>query len=130
MAKSVEGGLRGDLKRLHGVEIGEVHWNLGGFHTINQNDLIFQTTGGVTANQGFFANVSDTRRLGLELAFDGGYGRVNWFLSYSYVEATFRDPLLVNSPHHPLANADGDIPVEEGDSVPGIPAISSNWEPM
>ncbi len=121
VAKGVEGGIRGDLSRLWGLDIGEVHWNLGGFHTLNEDDIIFQATGGVTANEGFFANVGDTRRLGLELALDGGYERVNWFLNYSYVEATFRDPLLVNSPNHPLANVDGDIAVEEGDTVPGIP---------
>lgn len=121
VAKSGEGGFRGDLSRLGGLDIGEVQWNLAGFHTLNEDDIIFQATGGVTANEGFFANVGDTRRLGLELALDGGYGRVNWFLNYSYVEATFRDPLLVNSPSHPLANVDGDIAVEEGDTVPGIP---------
>jgi iron complex outermembrane receptor protein len=42
-------------------------------------------------------------------------------LNYSFVQAEFRSPLLVPSPSNPYQNALGDIQVEPGDRLPGIP---------
>jgi len=121
VAKGFEGGFRGRLME-------RVNWQVGGFQITNVDDIVFQATGGATANQGFFANVGDTRRSGVEVGLEGTYGKVNWFLNYSYVEATFRTPFIGSSPFHPQAqdlNGDGEateIQVEEGDRIPGVPA--------
>lgn len=123
VAKSFEGGARGRLLQA-------VNWNLGGFHTINVDDIIFQATGGATGNEGFFANVGDTRRAGMELGLSGNYKRLAWFANYSFVDATFRDPFIASSPNNPNArdlNGDGEdaeIQVEDGDRIPGIPQHS------
>ncbi len=122
VAKSIEGGFRGELDSAAGIGLSRVNWHVGAFHTVNEDDIIFQSTGGVSANEGFFDNVGDTRRLGAELGLDGLIGPVNWYLNYSYVEATFRDGFTASSPNHPLADADGDIAVQQGDTIPGIPA--------
>ncbi|MEN8260458.1 MAG: TonB-dependent receptor [Pseudomonadota bacterium] len=124
VAKAVEGGFRGDFRRIGDIDVGRVNWNIGAFHTINEDDIIFQSTGGVTASEGFFDNIGDTRRVGAELGLDGTYGPVNWFLNYSYVDATFRDDFFVNSPNHPIADDDGNIAVNKGDRIPGIPQHS------
>ena len=121
VAKTVEAGFRGDFSHISGLDVGAVNWHVGGFHTINEDDIIFQSTGGTTANQGFFANIGDTRRVGAELGLDGTYGIVKWFLNYSYVHATYRDGFRVSSPNNPFADDDGTIPVNRGDSIPGIP---------
>ncbi len=114
VAKSVEAGVRGSYADL-------INWNLSLFHTINKDDIIFQSTGGTTGNQGFFDNIGDTKRQGIELGLSGDYARINWFLNYSYVDATFDSSFLTNSPTHPLADDNGLIQVNSGDRIPGIP---------
>ncbi len=120
VAKTVEVGLRGELAQVGGLDVGRLNWNVVGFHTINEDDIIFQSTGGVASNEGFFDNIGDTRRTGVELGLNGTYQIIDWFLNYSFVDATFRDSFFVSSPNHPQAAANGTIPVKAGDNIPGI----------
>jgi iron complex outermembrane receptor protein len=99
---------------------------------VNRADILFQATGGAQANVGFFDNVSDTRRRGVELEVAQQLGPVNWTVNYSLVDATFRDRFVVNSPNHPLFGAAADalgaelivgagkLLVEPGARLPGI----------
>lgn len=121
VAKSFEGGLRGQVDQSGGKDDASMTWNAGVFHTANDNDIIFQSTGGVSANEGFFDNVGDTVRRGIELGLSGDYGRLNWFANYAFVNADFDDSFTATSPNHPFANDDGEIKVEKGDRIPGIP---------
>ena len=110
VAKSFEFGVRG--------QVGPVQHRLGYYHTTNNDDIIFQTTGRST---GLFANVDETLRQGFEAAFTGAFQQLDWSLSYSYVDATFEDDFMALSPAHDFANDDGEIAVSEGDRIPGIP---------
>src|SRR5262249_47433137 len=78
VARNWEAGLRGEFD---GGAMGRAHWNAGVFRTTNVHDLLFQATGGAQSNEGFFANVGDTRRQGLETSISGKLfdGRVDWF---------------------------------------------------
>jgi outer membrane receptor protein involved in Fe transport len=122
VAKTYEAGLRGHLE--------DVQWNFGGFQTTNSNDIIFQATGGISGNQGFFANVGDTRRSGVEVAASGTWRALSWFANGSFVRAIFLDPFISSSPAHPDAvdlNGDGqarEVEVKSGDRIPGIPEYS------
>ena len=112
VARSVEFGARWTLDDL------DMH--VGVFHTNNYDDIIFQTTGRST---GLFANVEKTRRLGFESSFNGNWKNLDWFLAYSYIEATFEAPFEALSPNHPFADEDeGTIQVQPGDRIPGVPA--------
>lgn len=123
VAESFEAGLRGAFGKT-------LAWNLGIFHTINRKDIIFQATGGATSNIGFFDNIGDTRRMGLEAGLSGlVFDDWRWFLRYSLVDATFRNNFFVSSPTHPNKIETWDatdytysavIPVEKGDHIPGI----------
>lgn len=120
VANTWETGFRGRLKNL---AEGHMDWNLGFFHTINNNDIIFQSSGGVVANTGYFANVGQTQRQGIELGLSGNfYERWRWSSNYSYIDATFQTPFLSHSPNNPAADGNGDIRVDAGDRIPGIPA--------
>ena len=121
VARSFEGGLRGQIQQIGGTGGGNLTWNAGVFHTTNEDDIIFQTTGGVSANEGFFANVGDTVRKGVEVGLSGDYGGLDWFANYAFVNAEFDDPFTTTSPNHPFANSNGKIAVEKGDRIPGIP---------
>ncbi|MFB3090103.1 MAG: TonB-dependent receptor, partial [Gammaproteobacteria bacterium] len=107
VTKSFEGGFRGTLNS-------DVEWNLGAFHSINNDDIIFISTGGISSNEGFFDNIGDTKRVGVELGLSGSWNKLDWFTNYSYLEATFDDSFTSSSPNNPLADANGDIAVEEG----------------
>jgi iron complex outermembrane receptor protein len=112
VARTVEGGVRG--------RIGRTSWNATVFNTINRDDIIFVSSGALT-NQGHFENVGDTRRNGLELGAAGAIGaHAHWTAAYTWLNATFRSPLVLSSPHHPDA-IDGEIPVAVGSNLPGIP---------
>jgi iron complex outermembrane receptor protein len=112
VAKSFEVGIRGVLALL------DADYHLGFFNTNNQDDIIFQSTGRTT---GLFANVDETRRRGVESSLRGQTQRFDWFLAYSWVDATFEDDFMVLSPNHPFANNDGEIMVSAGDTIPGVP---------
>ena len=110
VAKSVEFGVRGVWH--------EIEHRVGYFRTINHDDIIFQSTGRAT---GLFANVEETKREGVETALAGNFRGVDWFTAYSYLEATYGSAFSALSPNHPLADADGEIRVRDGDRIPGIP---------
>jgi outer membrane receptor protein involved in Fe transport len=112
VAKTFEAGVRG--RWVAG------HWHAGLFRTTNDDDILFISAGALT-NEGFFDNVGETRRDGVEIDVGGTAGdRVEWFASYTYVDATFRDAFAVASPNNPAA-VDGEIQVEAGDRLPLIP---------
>ena len=139
VARSAELGLRGRLEN-------GIAWHAGLFHTVNKDDILFQTTGGAQANMGFFDNVSDTRRRGIELELAQRVGRFGWKLDYSLIDATFRDSFIVNSPNHPLFGDDADevdgaelivgedkLQVNPGREIPGLARHQANlaldWQP-
>jgi iron complex outermembrane recepter protein len=77
---------------------------------------------GALTNRGYFDNVGDTRRRGVELNFEGGAagGRLSWFTHYTWLQAQFEESFRVASPNNPAA-IDGEIPVARGDRIPGVP---------
>ena len=123
VANTWEGGLRGNLNSVLGK--GDMKWNLGYFHTINNNDIIFRRdlTSGLIS-QGYFDNVGTTRRYGIEGGSQVNYPQLfslidDWHFTtnYTYLNARFMsgfnglDPLGIE----PSA------PVNPGDKIPGIP---------
>jgi outer membrane receptor protein involved in Fe transport len=128
VAKSAEIGIRKEASE-------GLRWHLGGFYTINHNDILFQTTGGPQANVGFFDNVGDSRRTGVELSLSQRMQRFRWSIEYSYIDATFDDAFVVNSPNHPVFDDDPQSPsivgeeklfVASGSHIPGIPQHQGN----
>lgn len=128
VANSFELGASGSLDA--GLHPTGFRWHVGAFATTSRNDILFQTVGGPQANVGFFQNVGDTRRAGLELRIGQSLRRLDWRLAYSYIEATYRDDFLVSSPNHPAfeddpgspaIEGDGKLRVRSGDYIPGIP---------
>jgi outer membrane receptor protein involved in Fe transport len=117
VARSFEAGLRGRL-------LGRINWNVGTFYTRNEDDIVFQSADGVLGNIGFFDNVGDTQRVGIEAGISGTYGLVNWFVNYGFVRATFEDSFIESSSNHPHASPEGTIRVNKGNRIPGIPEHS------
>ncbi len=114
-----EAGARGRWGR-------DAAWSVAVFRTDLDNDIQFISSGGSATNAGFFQNVGATRREGLELALDDRISRLEFSARYSYISATFRTPLVLNSPNNSAAQpiqcpTCADIQVMPGNRIPGIP---------
>ena len=116
VAKTWETGFRGEFRELWG---GRVNWNAGFFHTQNTNDILFITSGNLRG-EGYFDNVGQTLRQGLEVGLTGDYEQVRFMLNYTFLDATFQNGFLSASPNNPNA-VDGFVPVQAGDYIPGLP---------
>lgn len=114
VAKTWEGGFRGTLDN-------NIVWNAGLFSATNHDDIMFVSTGGATGNTGFFDNIGKTQRQGIELGASGAADKLSWGANYTYLDATFRDGFALSSPNNPTADENGDIHVENGDKLPGLP---------
>lgn len=113
VAKTFEAGFRGDL--------GNMNYSAAAFNTTNEDDILFQTGVGLVG-QGFFDNVGDTERQGVELFLNGSVldDRLGWFFKYTYLEAEFQEDFQIASENHPNA-VDERLQVEDGDEIPAIP---------
>jgi outer membrane receptor protein involved in Fe transport len=112
VANTFEAGLRGSA--------GFGNWHAGVFRTTNEDDILFISAGALT-NEGFFDNVGETRREGIELELNGeSDAGVGWFMAYTWLDATFRESLAFPSPNNPAA-VDGEVVVGPGDRLPLIP---------
>ena len=112
VTKTFEVGLRGELS--------DISWNADLFQGTSFDDLIFVSSGALT-NEGYFQNVAQTLRQGVELSIGGTlFNRLHGLLNYTFISATFETDLTVSSPNHPEAKG-GEINVEEGDRIPGVP---------
>ncbi|MDB6085610.1 MAG: TonB-dependent receptor [Gammaproteobacteria bacterium] len=131
IAHTYEVGARGQT----GIaRTGRLSWNASVFRTDSRDDIYGIAT---SVSTGFFQNIGSTRRQGVEIGVN--YQGRDWsaYGQYSYIDATFRAPLTLNSPSNPFKDANGDIHVVPGDRLPGIPAhrlkagadysISSKW---
>lgn len=123
VARNLEFGLRHAATPM-------TEWSVNTFLNRVKDDIVFQTTGGVSSNEGFFSNASDTQRLGLSAQLETGSEALRWTLHYSWLRATFEDNFMVSSPNHPLA-IDDRIPVRAGDRMPGLPthnlSLTGDW---
>jgi iron complex outermembrane receptor protein len=113
-----EAGLRGHFS-LPEIAPGSITWNASLFRTNVDDDIYGVAT---SLSSGYFQNIGGTRRQGAELGLKYEDERLSMFLDYSYVDATFESAFLLNSPQNSFADANGNIQVEPGDVLPGIPA--------
>jgi iron complex outermembrane receptor protein len=108
-ARTYEVGVRGKLP------LGDaLSWSLALFRTDLSNDILFITA--ETGGAGFFQNVAGTRRQGIEAGVQGRWKRLSYFLSYAYVDSTYRSSETLSSVTDPNG-----VQVRKGDHIPGIP---------
>jgi len=109
-------GLRGKFAK--GSSNGEVSWNLSVFRTVLHDDIYGIST---SVASGFFQNIGDTRRQGIEAGLAYRTPRFSAYANYSLVQATFESTFLTPSPSNPFQDANGNIQVTSGDRFPLIP---------
>jgi iron complex outermembrane receptor protein len=121
VAKTWEGGFRGNFDQF--LERGDMKWNLGYFHTVNHDDIIFNR-GGDSISEGFFSNVGQTRRYGIEAGATLNYAQLfsnidDWHFAtnYTYLNARFMDGFTIQNP----LDDDEGAQVRRGNRIPGMP---------
>lgn len=119
VAKSFELGASG-RHRMGGWSI---DWLASAYRATNVNDIQFIASS--TRGRGFFENIGRTRRQGFEASLAARRGGFRLGASYAFIDATFRLPVVLSSPANPEANDAGEITVESGDRLTGIPRHSA-----
>jgi iron complex outermembrane recepter protein len=115
VSKTIEVGARGTLSD---ASVGKFGWDLSIYRTNSENDIYGIST---SIASGFFQNVGSTRREGADFNLTYQTAKVNAYLQYSYLKATFQSPLLEPSPANPFQDSNGNIQVNVGDELPLIP---------
>ena len=116
VAHTVEAGLRGHVSLTADATLG---YDLSLFHTDSDDDIIFINS--VTLNRAFFANVGQTRREGLSARADVKLDRFTFYADYTYTNATFQTGYVESGGSNPAQDANGNITVQPGDQLPGVP---------
>ncbi|PKO93724.1 MAG: TonB-dependent receptor [Betaproteobacteria bacterium HGW-Betaproteobacteria-10] len=123
VARTVEAGLRGKLS-------GNIEWNAGAYRSLSSDDILFV---GTSTSAGYFTNFGQTKRQGIELGLNGSQRRLDWRLSYSYLQASFQSVACLlaennssrgTAPECTSGGQDDEILVNKGDRLPGLPSHS------
>lgn len=152
VSKTWELGLRGNAATFGRDHV--VAWSITGFHSKNEDDII-SIADQDSAGRGFFDNIGETQRRGVELALQYRNRSLFTYASYSFTDATFQESLAISAPDNPLTEdqpcpIDPDDPpdpgeeigtcsyVTPGDRLPGVPRhkfkagfnylITSKWK--
>jgi outer membrane receptor protein involved in Fe transport len=117
IAHTIEAGLRGTTTPASGATLS---YELALFQTDLHNDIAFVNS--ATQGRAFFANIGDTQRRGFDARLQLLTEHWNAYAAYSYIQARFRTGFVEGSGDNPEADPDGNITVQSGDRLPGIPA--------
>lgn len=125
VSKTVEVGARGTLGKA-------VHWTASVYRTRLENDIEFISSGAGVTNAGYFANVGDTRRQGVELGLETQLKPVSLAIHYTFLDATFQSSFAESSPSNSSTNGNGVIQVAPGNRIPASPRhvlkIRADWQ--
>ncbi len=116
VSHTFEAGLRGNFDTA--PVPGKFLWNLGVYRTNAFDDILLLAT--PVNGFGFFSNVGETRRQGIEAGLAYNWKKWTATINYSFLDATFLDSLVLSS-NSPAANAAGNIHVHPGDYLPLMP---------
>lgn len=117
VTRTVETGLRGELE-------GRLRWDLGWFHTVNHQDLLFVASG--QTGFGYFRNFGRTRREGMKGSFQGRFRRLGVGANYTLLNAIFDSPERVGGTGNStndgaIPGLEGAIEIDPGAQIPLIP---------
>ena len=107
VSRTYELGMRGNVGN-------RLKWRAAYYRTALDNDILFNQS---SLSSGYFSNVGQTLRQGLELGLDGRIGALDYAVDLDWIEATYQSGFLVANP----ANSEPSVAVRAGDFIPGIP---------
>jgi len=122
VSRTFELGLRGKAATWENQKL---EWSAGLFHAMNFDDIL--PLAAPQSGRGFFQNVGDTLRQGVELGMRYTDKQLMVYANYAFVDATLQTDVQLPAPNNPTAVPCKDAPdaqcanVTKGDRLPGIP---------
>jgi outer membrane receptor protein involved in Fe transport len=116
VSHTAEAGLRGQFHPLEGATVSA---NIAYYRSTLNNDILFVNS--PIQGRAFFQNVGTTLRQGVDLSLQAKTDRLLAWFAYSYIDATFQTGFTESSNNNPGADANGNIQVQPGNRLPGIP---------
>ena len=112
VAKTFEGGVSGRMSA-------DTNWNMSLYHATNHDDILF-VFANASNGLGYFTNVDETTRKGLDVGVSTKFDKLALNISYGYVRAQYgSDFTLANEIN---SSSDGTkIQVNKGNYLPTIP---------
>ena len=127
VAHTFEGGVRGRFTPFSGARLS---YDLSLYRTDLDNDIIFVNS--VTLGRAYFTNVGKTRRQGADANVTLTAGRWSTYVAYAHTEATYRTGFVESGGSNPGADANGNLTINSGDRLPGVPAdqvkLGVDWQ--
>ena len=120
VSHTVEAGIRGLAPLPESLGGGGLAYKAGYFRTESDNDIISEPS--PLTSQGYYVNVPETLRQGVEAGIMYDKGPWEFYANYAYIDATYQFSATLSSPNNPLADANGNIQVNPGNKIPGIPS--------
>jgi outer membrane receptor protein involved in Fe transport len=114
VSHTYEAGFRGTKD----LSFGTLDWKLGAFRATNTDDILAIPS--LVQGFGYFQNVGDTRRQGIEAEANLKSSRWQFHASYAFIDARFLDSLTLGS-NSPFVDGNGNIQVSPGNIIPAIP---------
>ena len=116
ISKTFEAGVRGQWSPT-------IRWNASVFRTNLKDDIQFISSNN-SFNLGYFDNVGDTRRQGLEFGLNAKFDKLSMSANYQYLQATFQSDVQFHNENNSTADGDGNFTAKSGDYLPNIPRHS------
>jgi outer membrane receptor protein involved in Fe transport len=117
VSQTFEAGLRGTAKP---VAEATLKYNLSVYRSDLDDDIAFVNSG--AQGRAFFANIGRTRRQGIDAEVEVATNRWSAFVTYAFIDATYQTSFVEGAGNNPAADANGNITVNPGNHLPGIPA--------
>ena len=117
VSHTFEAGLRGSVPVF---KDGRLRYSLALYRSDVDDDIAFINS--TVSGRAFFANIGSTRRQGLDAELRLTTDRWLAYLNYSFIEATFQSTFVQASGDNPGADLNGNITVQPGNRLPGIPS--------
>jgi len=121
VSHTIEAGVRSQFRPLEGTTVTS---NIAYYRSTLNNDILFVNS--PMQGRAFFQNVGTTLRHGVDLSLQAKTDRLLAWFAYSYIDATFQTGFTASSENNPGTDAIGNIQVQPGNHLPGIP--SNLWK--
>jgi iron complex outermembrane receptor protein len=116
ISHTIEAGFRTQFQPFEGATVSS---DIAYFRSTLNNDILFVNS--PIQGRAFFQNVGTTLRQGVDVSARLKTDRLLGWIAYSYIDATFQTGFTASSQNNPGADANGNIQVQAGNHLPGIP---------
>lgn len=117
VTRTFEAGIRGTFVGFYDAI---VSYNADYYHSVTNDDIEFLQSPFNPIGSGYFANVGNVARAGVDVGVNANFNRLQLYFNYSRTNATYQSSFIEQS-NNPNADENGNITVQPGDHLPGIP---------